>query len=412
MALDVKKLSFAANTSTGDQVVSGVGFQPKAVLFWGNRLTATGYGTGLGFFFGAATSSSQRWAMSIYSDDAAASSNTGRHSSDTACISILLTGTPTQDAIADFVSFGSDGFTINWSDAPASAWLIHALCLGGSEISNAFAGDDLSDTVVSTQAYTGVGFQPTFLLFGSISIATIGTLTANANLCIGMASSASAEGVTAFRDRDAQPSMAVAQRQRSDFSIQMLSNSAGGASAAADFVSFDSDGFTLNWSTVDAAAPPFFYLALKGGQHKVGIETQALSATTKATTGVGFAPSGLFVTSAGAITNTGVDQTQARMTVGASDGTTEGHTWIQSLDAAADSDVDSRTVTDKVLGMSTQPSTTSAEADLQSFDTDGFTLNWSTADAVAREFVYWAFGGHPSLLYQAPVGPPPSLRAR
>jgi hypothetical protein len=45
-----------------------------------------------------------------------------------------------------------------------------------------------------------------------------------------------------------------------------------------------------------------------------------------------------------------------------------------------------------VFSHSTQASTTDAEADLNSFDADGFTLNWSTADATAREFIYLAFG--------------------
>jgi hypothetical protein len=51
-----------------------------------------------------------------------------------------------------------------------------------------------------------------------------------------------------------------------------------------------------------------------------------------------------------------------------------------------------RTVTDKAIGFSTATSTTDAEADLSSLDSDGFTLDWTTADAVAREFIFTAFG--------------------
>ncbi|MGH9878790.1 MAG: hypothetical protein ACRD5H_14250, partial [Nitrososphaerales archaeon] len=53
--------------------------------------------------------------------------------------------------------------------------------------------------------------------------------------------------------------------------------------------------------------------------------------------------------------------------------------------------------TTKVIKLATEDSdgsgaTTNAEADLQSFDTGGFTLNWTKADTTAREIIYVAFG--------------------
>ena len=47
--------------------------------------------------------------------------------------------------------------------------------------------------------------------------------------------------------------------------------------------------------------------------------------------------------------------------------------------------------------------TTVAEADLTAFGSDGFTLDWTTADATAREFFYLALGDAGT----APTEPPP-----
>jgi hypothetical protein len=36
--------------------------------------------------------------------------------------------------------------------------------------------------------------------------------------------------------------------------------------------------------------------------------------------------------------------------------------------------------------------TINAQADFVSFNSNGFTLNWTTADATARQILYWAIG--------------------
>jgi hypothetical protein len=59
--------------------------------------------------------------------------------------------------------------------------------------------------------------------------------------------------------------------------------------------------------------------------------------------------------------------------------------------------------TDKIIEFADVdvPAATEAEADLKSFDSDGYTLDWTKADAVAREFVYLALGVAPP----QPIGP-------
>jgi hypothetical protein len=49
-----------------------------------------------------------------------------------------------------------------------------------------------------------------------------------------------------------------------------------------------------------------------------------------------------------------------------------------------------------VIGMITEAATTNAIADFVSNDSDGFTVNWTTADATAREIIYFAAGSTPA----------------
>src|SRR5215467_2320173 len=106
-AVSTKAGSFAANTVTGNQAVTGVGFQPKAVLLFSTGATATGdvapaaiSGT---YNIGFATDSTHRAALSLF--------DTGYGHSNAAIQYLADQGSP---PVADFVSMDAGGFTINW----------------------------------------------------------------------------------------------------------------------------------------------------------------------------------------------------------------------------------------------------------------------------------------------------------
>ena len=378
-------------TATGNQSITGLGFQPKVILFWATRNTAHGFSAAtIQQMFGVAVSSTQRWVYVGASDNAAAASNAGRASFNTQCIRMFSAGTPTLDAVADFVSHDADGFTINWSDAPSTAILVHYLALGGASL-NVFAGSSATPSANGNASYTGVGFQPGFVLT-AYNVANVGSNFTEHNLTLGFASASTAQGAAAIRDRDAQATMDVVNRQVTDKVLcASLSTSTSDVSHAA-LASFDTDGFTLTWSAGPISSEAFCYLCLGGESFKVGAETQNTSTGTKATTGVGFKPAALFAIGWNKAANTALDTSDMRLTIGAADGTREGHTWIQSADATADSDTDQRSSDTKFLGFCTQPTTVNAECDVSTMDTDGYTLDWTTADTTARQFIYAAFG--------------------
>jgi hypothetical protein len=310
-------------------------------------------------------------------------------------IGMLTAGTPTLDGEADFVSFGAGNggeFTINWTDAPSSAWIVHYLALGGSDLTNVFIKSLVPPTTSQSVAYTGVGFQADCLI--GISNFLSDTLPAQSSDGvfggIGIATSITAEHVAGHSDKDAGDPTEVRQWLRPTFMhYHEIEN---GRSLTGDLTAIGSDGFTINWTSDLGVNRQMAVLCLKGGQYKAGLETQKTSNGTKATSGVGFQPKGLFIMGANAVTNASDDATLGKLCIGAASTGVEGCTWYESVDNLATTDTNCSSTTGKVLRHAASPSTTSAEADVTSFDSGGFTLDWTTADATAREFAYLAFG--------------------
>jgi len=395
VGLSVKRGTFVAATATGNQAVTGVGFQGKVLLLQATRQTA--HGTietgGMALSVGAATSSTQRWANAIAADDAAATSNAGRRSSSTKCLVILASGAPTVNGECDFVSWDSDGFTINWTDAPAGAYLIHYYVLGGTDITDAKAGTFTGQGTTGGQAVTDPGFRPDFLMLAGSAVTTQDGNSATCNLFLGMASAGNQRAVSSYAVNDAAATMTSVSMQVSTQILEQLSASAGTETFRADISSFDSTGFTLSWG-VTAGTQALHYLAIKGARHRVNVETNRITTTgTKATTGTGFTPKGLFATWWNRAAGTTVDTTQAKLGIGTSDGAAHGHVWARSRDNIADSEETHRSSSTNMIETTNDTGSTATTAGVvSSFDSDGFTLDWTAADGTAREFAWWAIG--------------------
>jgi hypothetical protein len=381
--------SLTAETSTGQKSYTGVGFQPKLVIFFGTEQTADGVAAELSAFFGAAASATGRHSTAIAHDDEVATVNCGTHHSDAHCITILSNGTPTVQTTADFVSMDADGFTLDWDAVSGSAHIVRFLALGGDALTNVKVDKFATATSAGAQGVTGVGFQPDGLLLiqaGMTSATVLPGTRVGTYPSIGGANSSSSMGCSSIRADDGGADASFGTYQQGD-----ELNSARGITNTCTLTSFDSDGFTVNWSAVSVTARHAFYVAIKGMSVKVGVETQKGATGTKATTGVGFKPKALLVLGSNKIASD-VDVTgQMTLTIGASDGTREGCVWV-GADKPSNSQADNATDSAKVLQHRSLSGTLVAEADVSSFDSDGFTLDWTTADTTGRQFVYIAFG--------------------
>lgn len=395
MAFSTEVGTFVMATATGSQEVNLTGaFQPSVVIFFNNDLTADGTASDATWCMGAATSATARRAACFEADDGAATSDVGVSRAATQCIRIVDDNAGLL-AAADFTSMDSDGFTINWATNDGVARHIGYIALGGSDLTNAAVGGDTVPASTGDQAYTSVGFQPDCMIFFmSGSSATMPeTVSGNIRMHIGFASGASAEGYVGGYDLDAQG----ADDSQSQFTTSdciAAPTTSGGVLWRGDLTSFDATGYTINWDTVSSGRH-FFWVALKGIQAKVGTFNQKTSTGTDSVTGVGFQPSCLLLASAN---GTAASQDDLKVSFGAASSTSaRACVWVGADDAADpmadDQDLDTAAII-KLITPGTP--TLNAEADLSSFDSDGFTLNWTTADGTARNILYLALGAAPA----------------
>jgi hypothetical protein len=391
MALSVHAGTFAKSTggAPASQAVTGVGFTPKALILWGTTQTAAGIAGGAQVSWGFSDGTDDR-SLCLTSEDAQGTSDTDRRIAAKAFT--ILDFAQTVLSECDLTSFDADGFTVNWTTNEASAYIVHYLAIGGADLTNVKVATFNAATATGNQSITGTGFQPDALLF--LSFGPIDPpFTATTFLgCLGLAVSSSQRGAIAPYSENGADTTDCERYQR--INQCLVSSLAGAVSSEADFVSMDADGFTINWSNAPSAADRIFYLALKGGQYFVGNETQKTSTGTRATTGVGFTPKGLLVMGYNLTAQT-TPQDHNRLTVGAASGAgVESCVWTGDTDALGTSSVDMSTSITKVLQHidSDAPAGVDAEADLNAFDGDGFTLDWTTADAVARQFLFLAMG--------------------
>lgn len=390
MAFLTKVIEFAQPTSTGNQAITGAGFQPKAVMLFGSAPTAAGSATNMLIGAGVATASSARGTVSAYADDAQATASSARGTRTDEVYATYISATSLVET--DFVSMDADGFTLNWSKVEAgAARKMFAVCLGGSDLTGAQVVSFTGSSSTGNQSVTGAGFQPDCVIFmAGLTLANAGETAMLWSL--GAATSSTARVAAGMSAENNVATSNTNRKQVSDKCITLPWPGTGAVLQEADFVSMDADGFTINWTTA-LSNRTIIALCLAGGQYKIGTETQKTSTGTKDTTGIGFTPTGLMLWGVNNTSTTSIAD-HARMSIGfASAAGEEKSIWGGSLDNSADSVSDSRYSSDKAIESLTEGTPTlNAAADVTSFASGQFTLDWTTADATAREFLYLAFG--------------------
>lgn len=376
MALSAQVGSITCPASTGNSSTTGVGFQPKVVMFWSTGVTATGSGTEQCQAWGAGVSSSSRFGICT------AGATASRHDNGK-CLTVTVRGL-TPACAADLVSLDSDGFTLNWTTV-SSGIIVNYLALGGADLTNAAIKQFTSPTSTGNQATTGVGFQPDLVIFGGLTnsaTAPPATLGTSLPLDMGWMTSA-AQGDLSWHYQSGTAFNAY-QRTASAFA----GISGGSKVREASYVSMDSDGFTLNWTAVSASARYIWAICLKGGQYKVGAFNKPTSTGNSGVTGVGFLPTAEMFLTFGIAAQTTVSTT-ARAALGASTGTSNRGSTANSYESSF-KNLDYHTTT-AVLRIDAD-GTANGEGDFVSHDSDGFTINWTTADGTAEQILYMAVG--------------------
>jgi len=403
MALLFERGSFAKETSgtaNATQTVSLVdsGLTPKALILWCTGQTAEGFSAGArcSVGMGSGTALANQRCIAWASDDNVATSNCGDSWGDSV-LEILTNGTPTLGVRGRINAFSAGSFQLIYPTNNTTAYLIHYLVLGGGDLTNAVVLEKSSPVVTGNQNDVGFGFDPEFIfvLHGGTSNAPPAT-GASYHPGIGAAKSSSARWAYGLSGQDAQ-TMAANFGAVNDLVTNRVINTLSVTAipavfTSADFVGFITDGYTLNWTTVQATARRYGVLAVRGGQHAVGAFSKSTGASGSADdiTAPGFQPKGVLQATADRLAADGIGG-DSELAIGSFDGTREGHGWVEWSDTALNTEANSKIDTAKVISTNTGPSTMKAEADC-SFIANGFRNTWSTNNAVATEIAWWAVG--------------------
>lgn len=252
-------LTFNAATVTGNQAVTGMGFQGDFFLFFSNVRDADADSSVDALLcLGTAISSTKRWAINASSADArATTSSCHRQQLSDHCI-ILPFNTGSINGSADFVSADADGFTINWTNAPVVASRVHVLALrGGSYQVGVFD----QNTTAGNQAVTGTGFTPSGTIFASVNGVQNAAVQTHARLSLGVGVSSTSRRCAWSGSKHAEATSQCDQSSDQTRCIKTLTEGTPSLETEADYVSNDADGFTVNNITVDATSREIVYAA-------------------------------------------------------------------------------------------------------------------------------------------------------
>lgn len=382
----VKVGSFTTSGSTGNQSITGVGFKPKALITFCSDATvdgfyATGFNLGLGF-----SDRDPANARIIGNSSIDALLQRGAYFSKASTNNIVYIGGNNGLPLggASLTSIDSDGFSINVSLARARR--TGFVALGGDSL---LVVTTNIQTGTSSGAFsvTGIGFKPAAIILMGVIAQTSNVSTNSSDLfgkVVGFASGPAATNQCSmfYFSGNTNPSdMRSLQWTNTVYTI-------GPTTTRLTLTSFDADGFTGSWSAAPAASYNVQLICLRGGQYSAGIETQPTSASDKSTTGLGFQPIGLLLAGWNHIASTSIDTTQARTTFGACDNRNGASMWGQRQDNSATPDSNGRYSSTNAFFHASNTATLDAAANIKLFDVNGFTLNWPTADATAREFFF------------------------
>jgi hypothetical protein len=401
VALSAKVGAFNSSTAAAGNTVAvtGVGFTPKALILWWSGRTETTDAVG-GFShqrgWGFVASTTQRCCTTSQSQDAQTSAVTDRHHRADACVSTLTTA-GAQDGLLDLQSFDADGFTLIIDDAFAASIRIHYLALGGDDLTNAHVGSVETEADAGAQAITGVGFQPDCVFFLS-NHDTGTTINVDTRMLFGAAVSPTELGVWAGGSNDAAATMQTVSYCNDAELMAMMTASTNDINDRASFTGMDSDGFTINWDENSGQLRWFYWLALKGGQYKIGsLTTQTDTTTDIVETGFGFQPVGaLFVSHCQAESTIDALQDHDAWSMGAFSSTSNrGAQGTLDQDNTADSTVAAAVEHDAVYVNISTADAVEGLMDIKSVDSDGFTCIMDDADPSAAFVWYVAFGSEP-----------------
>lgn len=387
--------------------VTGVGFSPKAILFWHTgrtELVDTVSTLTVRRGFGFAVSASDRRAITNFSLTASNPTDTASRQTPNACVSILLDAA-TVDGELDFVSMDADGFTLIVDNQFSQDYQISYLAIGGDDVVNAVTGQFTAPTVAGTYSLTSLAFQPDCVFFLSSNQATTPPVTGvDSRMSFGCAVDGGGQAVWSGGANDAVTPAQTIAYCKSGECIAMPSTTLTVIDVRAAFVQSTPTGFDLNFTEANATAPYVFYMALKGGNYTVGsLTTQTDTVTPITISGLDYTPLAGIIVSANRAESTADTPTDNNsMSVGLFTGSAD--RVVQAVldeDGGAASEGNSAIEYDAVYANVSSAAAIQGLMDVTSVYDGGVAFIMDDADPVASFAWYFTFGA-------VSITPPPT----
>lgn len=394
--------AFSWPTTTGNFTpVTGSPCTPKVLILTWNIADEDSARGSYSFGFGIGVSSTSR--ASIYGRSSDGSINAdGTHSNNR----ILRTINESATAVnaGDLVSLNSDGFTLNAIAVNSTVISrVRWLTLGGSDLSNVSLVQYQSPTSAGSQALTGAGFAPDAVIIFTNSISTAPTSTvSNGDTYPGIGYAARIQGGQAALGVSVLHTANTETRAQSTSDVVYVPSTSA-MLWQASVSSWDTDGITLNWSTVQSTAVYFWVLYLKGPQFAVASTTQPTASGNTSITGLSFQPSaGIFSSFCRAATSGQIADGNWGHGFAVSS-TKRGFVWASMR--SGNNNSSQATGQSFFISCYTENSTTPtlrSRADFVSWNSDGMTMSWTVNEATQRQVIAFLAGA-------SSAGPPPRV---
>ena len=392
MAVEIRAVRQATLTATGNQDfdVSGWSTTPQAALYFITRATADNSAADHGVMgIGLAVSSSNRFTGGVRNEHGTSQGDASRRTISDECIVVLDPADGSVDGEADFVQFNAGGSQVNWGDAPASAYLMTALYFAG------FDNVDLQkvDMDASSPQTVTVGFEADIVIIVSTNGTITDTVHNNSELGMGFAVNGGGQGHMDGYSKDGSSFSEV---------LRGISNTKfWGAGTATNWYytisigNFDSTGFDLTRTGTTDTTDDLFIISLKlpsGLSAWCGGIASPISIGDDAQTGPGFKPQALLgvISDLDAFDSWDVTADAGGWGVVVATGSEQFSHCIADEDGADTMNTESL-VDDQLVHLHSGDGSNQLEATLSSFDTNGWTPNYSVVDTgTARQQIWLA----------------------
>ena len=256
--------NFVEQNAIGNQSITGVGFQPDALLFLSvaSGGAAPVLGNNLQNTIGGMVDATLEGVDAITSRDGQASATSHRYNRNVDEAYATIAGGGAVNARFEFVSMDADGFTVNHLEADNDR--VFFLALKSTDAAFHIGAFD-TRTDGANIVVTGLGFKPAGLIFVSHNAveSTADTSQASNIRSVGLASSPTKRGAHYVSDISGEATMRVASAVEFDAVYIRTDEAAAPAiTGLMDLVSKDPDGFTCVMDDPDPTAAQVLFFAL------------------------------------------------------------------------------------------------------------------------------------------------------